>query len=70
MVSMDELAKKKTGMNRTEESRENTVVDPMAELEAAINKIDSLEAKDLLRTQTRLIKAKLEETDAGNRAKK
>ena len=34
--------------------------DPMAELEAAINKIDSLEAKDLLRSQAKLIKAKLD----------
>ena len=34
--------------------------DPMAELEAAINKIDSMEAKDLLRAHARMVRAKME----------
>jgi predicted RNA-binding Zn-ribbon protein involved in translation (DUF1610 family) len=55
---MDELAKKKAGINKSEGADKEP--DAMAELEKAINQVDSEVARDLLRANARRLRANLE----------
>ena len=60
MVTMDELARKKAGVKPDGEGGDRATADPMADLESAINKLDSMEAKELLRAKARVLRANME----------